>query len=445
MCIDVGLSVIHELSIILIGAAPDTGNLGVSALCHSALQSLATRLPSAQFTVFDHGRGVRQVEYQNGARRITIDLCGASNTRRYYVPESLQRSYFESRIGIGCGLPMRQISKSSVIVDVSGGDSFSNIYGLRRFQTVVYPKLITLNCGRPLILLPQTYGPYTNNRSKHLAARIVCGAMQCWTRDERSFDVLRQLLGDAFDPARHRCGVDMAFGLRAREAPEKLPPLLRAAVETGSDAGPLIGFNVSGLIFNDPEKAKSQYGFRADYGAAVESFLSRALASSPARVALIPHVLTPAGHYESDPQACERVAAALRERHGDRVMVATTTLDQSEVKWLISRCDWFCGTRMHSTIAGLSSGVPTATIAYSDKALGVFESCGQGAHVVDPRRCDTEEVVDRLLCSFNDRVRTRTSLAEHMPGVLAQAERQMDEIAAVVRESAGIDARHAKV
>lgn len=36
-----------------------------------------------------------------------------------------------------------------------------------------------------------------------------------WARDERSFDVLKDLLGDAFDPLRHRSGVDVAFGLPA--------------------------------------------------------------------------------------------------------------------------------------------------------------------------------------------------------------------------------------
>ncbi len=51
---------------------------------------------------------------------------------------------------------------------------------------------------------------------------------------------------------------------------------------------------------------------------------------------------------------------------------------------------------MHSTIAGLSSGVPTATVTYSDKALGVFELCGQEDHVIDPRIFDTEQVVARL-------------------------------------------------
>lgn len=340
-----------------------------------------------------------------------------------------------SRIGFGGGTPLRRISEADAVLDVSGGDSFSDIYGMRRFQTVALPKLMTLNQRRPLILLPQTYGPFAAGGARRTAQRIVRGAAQCWARDEHSFGVLRDLLGDAFDPGRHRCGVDMAFGLRPLEAGGKIPEELHKMLGAEGD-GPLVGFNVSGLIYHNPAGARERYRFRAEYGAVVTAFLERVLGAG-ARVVLVPHVLTPAGHYESDPGACDAVFGALAERWAGRVAVSPPTLDQSEVKWLIARCDWFCGTRMHSTIAGLSSGVPTATIAYSDKAKGVFESCGQGGHVVDPRVLETEEVVERLWASFEGREAARVSLGEHLPGVLAKAEGQMDAIAEQILSGAG--------
>jgi polysaccharide pyruvyl transferase WcaK-like protein len=86
---------------------------------------------------------------------------------------------------------------------------------------------------------------------------------------------------------------------------------------------------------------------------------------------------------------------------------------------------------MHATIAGLSSGVPTAAVSYSDKTLGVFETCGQGEHVHDPRRLDTNALVDAVLRSFRERDSARASLATHLPAVLAKASEQMDEIVAL--------------
>ena len=83
--------------------------------------------------------------------------------------------------------------------------------------------------------------------------------------------------------------------------------------------------------------------------------------------------------------------------------------------------DWFCGARMHSTIAALSSGVPTAATAYSDKTLGVFASCGVENQVIDPRQLETEAVIEKLVESFESRAQTRQVLSTTIDGVKARA------------------------
>ena len=87
---------------------------------------------------------------------------------------------------------------------------------------------------------------------------------------------------------------------------------------------------------------------------------------------------------------------------------------------------------MHSTIAGLSSGVPTLALAYSMKTQGVFETCGQGEEVVDLRNRGNLEFIERIKSSWQNRDTTRRALADAMPGVRAQAVRQMDAIAAAI-------------
>jgi polysaccharide pyruvyl transferase WcaK-like protein len=81
--------------------------------------------------------------------------------------------------------------------------------------------------------------------------------------------------------------------------------------------------------------------------------------------------------------------------------------------------------------------VPAAAIAYSDKTQGVFETCGQGAHVADLRRLDTDEVVSHLWRSWEQRDEARASLREQLPGVLAQVEAQMDAIVACCAGTGG--------
>jgi colanic acid/amylovoran biosynthesis protein len=56
---------------------------------------------------------------------------------------------------------------------------------------------------------------------------------------------------------------------------------------------------------------------------------------------------------------------------GDSVRILPNTLNASQLKQVISQLRFFIGARTHATIAALSSGVPTVSIAYSVKAKGI--------------------------------------------------------------------------
>jgi len=413
--------------LIMAGAAPDTGNMGVSALCYATVTALAARLPRASMTVLDFGRGVRHEQVGVRGGEVKISRCGAKHSRRLYSPDTLWNIRLSARLGGLWNPCARRLLAADAVLDISGGDSFTDLYGQHRFDAVAYSKLIAIENGVPLILLPQTYGPFRSGGTRRVAAEIVRRSVLAVARDARSFETLRELAGGAFDPERHISGVDVAFLLEARE-PRGLSGGV-AALLRDPRPGPLLGFNISGLIYNDPVSARERYGLKADYASVVVRFLRRVLEQSDAKVLLIPHVLTPPGHYESDAQAANTVLGELAGLARGRVEVLAPEHDQSEVKWAIARTDWFCGTRMHATIAALSSGVPTAAIAYSGKTLGVFETCGQGEHVADPRELGTDEVVERVWSSWLARDRARASLQSRLPEVLIVADTQMDVIA----------------
>ncbi len=420
----------RPVRVVLFGAAPDTANMGVSALFHAAVAALHQQLPGISITAFDNQLGRREQAVRlSDKESIGVEMRGVRPGKRYDRAENLTTMLILSklgRLGTSFNSNLRAIDAADAVLDVSGGDSFSDLYGRKRFFSVIRPKWIALQRDKPLILLPQTYGPFNDPASRRMAADVVRRAAMCWARDERSFDVLQDLLGDAFDPDRHRCGVDLAFALQPHNARDAISPELQSMLAADRSERPLVGFNVSGLIYHDPAKAVSRYKFKADYRKLLELFLSGLLETTAANLVLIPHVMSAPGHYESDPGACEAVASILRDKYADRVLVSPRMFDQRQVKWLIGQSDWFCGTRMHSTIAALSSGVPTATVSYSDKAKGVFESCGQGAHVIDPCKLDTGEVIERLKASFESRADAKALLANRLPAVKTKAAEQLD-------------------
>jgi polysaccharide pyruvyl transferase WcaK-like protein len=425
----------HEQSqIAIFGAAQDTGNLGVTALSQSIVLGLWSRgLRNA--VVFDHGRGLRKRSISSSAEDVSFLAQGAIGGLRVYRAENLTRAVAESRLGLTGNPIVTTVRNSAAVLDISGGDSFSDIYGKKRFVAVTQPKHLALRAGVPLILMPQTYGPFENDARRSEAANILRRSTLAFARDERSFALLRELLGSHFDPSRHQCGVDVAFALPVSEPESSQRHAFRAW--KGRQVGPVAGFNVSGLLFNAPEDAMRQFGLKTNFRSLAMSFAQRLLEETNASLLLMPHVLNRPGSLESDVVAVRAVQDELQARFGDRMFIPSVADSATEAKWYISQCDWFTGARMHATIAALSSGVPALALAYSGKMHGVFESCGQGHNVADLRHLSSEALVlDALFASFGDAAENRILLAKTLPQTLSVAKRQMDSIVHHITQAA---------
>ena len=417
----------------LFGAAPGTNNLGVDALSQGVLGGLVSRSPGATFTVFDYRRGKRAGSFEmatadGSEQTVSYDLLGANHSKRMWRGDTLKVMQMAGRTGLpnaGVGA----MKRASAVLDLSGGDSFTDLYGRHRFETVSLPKRLSLDLGVPLVLLPQTYGPFTDEGMRAEAGELCRGASSAWARDARSFNVLKELLGSSFDPERHRLGVDVAFGMRPRRRPKAISPELDGWIEE-RDAGsgpPVVGINVSGLVWGSPERAKG-YGFILDYRSLVTRLVNWLLDSTDARIALVPHVIEPVGHYESDPGASMELYETLNDTQKARVTVLEPPYEPAEIKHEIGRLDWFNGTRMHATIAALSTGVPASAIAYSPKFLGVFEIADQSSGVADPTTLNEDEALHILTQSYKDRDAGRTALQAALPAIETTLDAQLHSI-----------------
>jgi polysaccharide pyruvyl transferase WcaK-like protein len=370
--------------------------------------------------VFDGGWGQRPASTTVDGRPFPYLLCGMRDSRRYHRPESIFNIRVSARLGGLRNPAARTIQRADLLLAANGGDGFTDLYSRARFKTITASQEVVLKQRRPLLLLPQTYGPFSTPSSRKRAAGIVRATCAAWARDPDSFEVLQDLLGDDFDPARHRLGIDMAFAL------EPAPVERRDAAELVESNGLLAGVNISGLVFNEIA-GEGKFGFRLDYRATVLEIVKRLIADG-ARVLLVPHVHSSGDERHSDRRSARELIAQLDAVERERVALIPSGLNAGETKWIISRCDWFCGTRMHSAIAGLSTGVPTAAIAYSAKTAGVFDLCGQRDRVVDARTESTEQASDQLWRSWSERDRTRAELAISSPESVRRAKTQWDEI-----------------
>lgn len=114
-------------------------------------------------------------------------------------------------------------------------------------------------------------------------------------------------------------------------------------------------------------------------------------------VLLIPHVtdpMPPKEKWNDDAQILKKIQAEANQP--EAVGLVPSGYNASETKFIISKCNWFVGVRTHSTIAALSSGVPTITLAYSAKAHGInFDIFGDRRWVVDIKDWTPESAISK--------------------------------------------------
>lgn len=402
--------------ILLAGAPVDNDNRGVEALGTSVVAHLASSGSVDRVSILDDGWGLRPDPAWAGAH---VERVGVRNSRRWYRRESWARIRFDQAVGDGRNPLVRRLAESHVVADLSGGDSFTDLYGQRRLQTICAPKEAALRSDRPLVLLPQTFGPFTTPEGRRRAERLVRGAALAYARDAWSYAQLLALAGPDADLTRLRQGVDVAFGLRPEE-PD--PATAERLDQLAGDV--VVGVNVSGLL--RAETNGGRFGLAGGYLETMTAMVKQLVAAG-AFVVLVSHVH---GSYpgENDTAAFELLELELDSDERRRVWRLDPTLRAAELKWCIARMDWFAGSRMHATIAALSSGVPAFGYAYSDKASGVFATCGVADHVTDARLVAGSEAVERAMTSFAAREQTRQTLAEQVPAVVGRSRDQLDEI-----------------
>jgi colanic acid/amylovoran biosynthesis protein len=403
-------------SIVLAGAAPDTGNHGVSALCLSAVIGLAER-GIEQFTLFDNGSdNCSSLDFE-GLPSATVSRLRFQGGRRIYKQSNMHNVRLRQMLGLPSPA-LDAIKDADAVLDVSGGDSFTDLYGPERFDQIIKPKLMALDAGKPLILLPQTYGPFRFAKHRAVARDIIARSALAFARDGDSYAYMKQLLGEDFDPARHRLGVDLAFGLPLEEP-----------IEACSN---FAGINVSGLLWNDAALATEKFGLACDYKSVLLQLCGHIFNETDLNIRLVPHV-RPDNTGENDLVACRALKQALPTSLKHRVFIEEMANTPTQLKGVIAESDWFTGARMHATIAALSTCTPVANMAYSKKARGVFDRCGSADQVLDMRSLTTTEMVTGMIDSFEKRTKQQGILQSQIPFVKRAWAFQMDVISAAVK------------
>lgn len=252
--------------------------------------------------------------------------------------------------------PLRDwLAGFDLVVDTRAGDSFADIYGLRRLVTHSLLARMATTVGTPVVMAPQTIGPFTTRRARLVGRRSMKDARLVMARDSASAQYARRL----------RRPVDV-------ESTDVVFALPRPTVGTTRD----VVLNVSGLLWAD-----NPHVDHTAYRRAV-MHVARGLLADGRRVSLLAHVLdSPVA--DNDVPAIKELAELLDD--GDVELVVPDDLDDARAVTASARL--VVGSRMHACLNALSTGTPAVPLAYSRKFEPLLRDLGW-SHTVDLRTAE---------------------------------------------------------
>lgn len=278
-----------------------------------------------------------------------------------------------------------------------GGDNYSLDY--------LIPSLLmgmdgyAMQHGVPVVLWGASVGPFEKEPAfvpyvrKHLTKMAFIGARESITQSYLEDKLRLDNVVSVTDPA---------FLLE----PE---PIDMTSFWPSSESDGVLGFNVSPLIQRYRPEAESPDVLLNEIAAFIEGI------STDMPVFLIPHVI-PLNGVSKNNDAHFMSALLERIQNKTRVRMIDPKLNAAQIKYVISQCRFFIGARTHATIAALSSGVPTLSIAYSVKAKGINRDLfGHIDYVLDTPAVSLTTLSEKLKILVAQEEAIRNHLATTLP------------------------------
>lgn len=359
----------------ILGAPINSENLGCQALTYSLLNLLneieKRKKIDFEYVIFEwYPNSEKNKIICNQLRIRSSKIISVKYGCIQDVPHSIL--HFKDNI-----IMKRMIKSCDLLLDLTEGDSFTDIYGSHRFNHLTSIKEY-IEKNKSLILGSQTYGPFKDPLNEKKAVDIMKNATAIFSRDYISSDYVKRISNVN---AINTC--DLAF---------RLPYESHSIERTGELKR--IGLNISGLLVSDKkEGTDTKFSLKSNY----DDFIIRILdylISKDYEIHLIGHV-----------GADYIVNRMLKEKYPS-VSLAPEFDNPMDAKSYISSMDLFIGSRMHATIAALTSNTPVIPVAYSRKFAGVFESVGY-PYMINLQLEDTDHAVLDLIDRIEDYQDTR--------------------------------------
>ncbi len=249
----------------------------------------------------------------------------------------------------------KHIKKIDFVAAINGGDGFSDIYNTVTFKSRLPETLLALKLNIPLIILPQTLGPFKEKKNYNIAKHILKYAHKIYIRDKQFISELEKM------SVKYELTKDLSYYMH--------PQPFDIAIKQNA-----IGINISGLTyFNHFRELSHQF---ENYPILIDELIKYFQSEESCTIYLIPH-----SYNYNKPEIDNDDLLAAREVYDNlhnksNIVLIDKDLISPQIKYLISQMTFFIGTRMHANFAAIYTGIPVYGLSYSYKFQGAFEENG---------------------------------------------------------------------
>lgn len=304
---------------------------------------------------------------------------------------------------------MKIFNKSDMVWDFTGGDSFSDIYGMKRFCITSVLKEMAILSKAKFFMAPQTIGPFEKRLALSWAKHILKRSEVCFVRDSLSQQYVKETFGvDTI------LTTDVAFSLPCGKPMEK------------SEGKCRIGFNPSGLLWDGTKEFRASKHIKVEYKEYVTKVMESLCNDERYEIYLIPHVFSKnLSSHENDLKACIEI-----QKQFPTVRIMCDFDTPMKAKGIISSMDVFIGARMHATIASFSTGVATIPFSYSRKFEGLYQDL-RYPYLISATCMGTEEAIQSTLEWIEDYTLLEKSIASAEEIVTAKQKVLIDTLSQI--------------
>src|SRR5262249_43450014 len=149
------------------------------------------------------------------------------------------------------------------VLAISCGDSFRAVSGIERRLWVCLRQLLEVLVGKPLLLLRQSMGPFKRTLRPSFARKTLRKARLAESCDRRGVRNTSKMLGTGATESRVQFSPDVAFVMEPVHSDVVyidggMDRLLK-------DERPIVGLNVSGLLYMGGYNHQNMFGLKNDY------------------------------------------------------------------------------------------------------------------------------------------------------------------------------------